>query len=119
TGIDSSVTLNNLHPDTLYFMRVGTWRNPFKDFYHVLTEVIMVHTKAAEFCLYNGNRIGVGEVFEIQCEDRCVCHTDGLLYCDPVCSSSEKVKLQDPRYDCNEYWSSDPCCPVIDCHLVE
>ncbi|KAL3873303.1 hypothetical protein ACJMK2_036459 [Sinanodonta woodiana] len=118
-GNDSSVTLSNLLPDTLYFMQVGTWSDPFKGLYQILSEVIMVHTKAAEFCIVNGNRIGVGQRFEIECEDRCICQTDGQFKCDPICSSSEKVKLQDPRYDCKEYWAADPCCPVIDCHLLK
>ncbi|XP_033733869.1 uncharacterized protein LOC117322999 [Pecten maximus] len=111
-GDMSIATMYGLQPNTLYFMRVATWQQP--DVIANLTEVVVISTTVLPFCYYNNNKYRVGQEFQIDCEDVCVCMTDGELECRPVCNDTSLLLPTAPNLVCREEMNG--CCPTTVCN---
>ncbi|XP_069114913.1 uncharacterized protein [Argopecten irradians] len=110
-GDMSIATMYGLQPNTLYFMRVATWQQT--DVIANLTEVVVISTTVLPYCYYNDNQYRVGQEFQIDCEDVCVCMTDGELECRPVCNDTSLLLPTAPNLVCREEMKG--CCPTTVC----
>ncbi|XP_060074651.1 uncharacterized protein LOC132554364 [Ylistrum balloti] len=110
-GDVSMTTVYGLQPNTMYFMRVATWQQ--SDIIANLTEVVVTSTTVLPFCDYNNKKYRVGQEFQIDCEDVCVCMTDGELECRPVCNDTSLLLPTAPNLVCREEMKG--CCPTTVC----
>ncbi|CAL4060282.1 unnamed protein product, partial [Meganyctiphanes norvegica] len=76
-----SVTIDNLHPNTIYQVRVSMidHEQPGRIF---ATETISVKTEVG--CMYKNESYGVGE-FMVGCEERCTCYANATYHCTQPC----------------------------------
>ncbi|OWF50382.1 uncharacterized protein LOC110450444 [Mizuhopecten yessoensis] len=110
-GDMSFATVYGLQPNTLYFMRVVTWQQ--LDVIANLTETVVTSTTVLPYCYYNSMKLRVGQEFQIDCEDVCVCMTDGELECRPVCNDTSLLLPTAPNLVCREEMKG--CCPTTVC----
>ncbi|ESP02311.1 hypothetical protein LOTGIDRAFT_238038 [Lottia gigantea] len=103
TGDEAEYTLVDLEPATWYFIKIAVWHIPFNDSYSNITETLMIKTKDAEYCEHAGNEYEIGQTFNNNNEDSCLCLKTGQLDCTSLCpnSSNEACDIR-TRGNCSE-----------------
>lgn len=101
--VDTTVTIENLQPNANYFIRVEQDGKQ---------EIAVIRTK--DGCVYNATlSYGVGETFNLTCNETCTCYVGGEPECHERCFYPPGV-LTDP--DCTAVPDEDdPCCMTYKC----
>ncbi|XP_042885309.1 uncharacterized protein LOC122261629 [Penaeus japonicus] len=110
----TSVTIEELKPNTLYQVRVSIYDEVENGRLADTTETLTVRTEVG--CVYGNSSHPLGEFF-IGCEERCTCHASGDVKCFPRCSLPyfKKGKFSGDALCREQPAERDSCCVIVRC----
>ncbi|XP_069993704.1 uncharacterized protein sas isoform X4 [Penaeus vannamei] len=110
----TSVTIEDLKPNTLYQVRVSIYDEVENGRLADTTETLTVRTEFG--CVYGNSSHALGEFF-IGCEERCTCHASGDVKCFQRCTLPyfKKGEFSGDALCREQPAERDSCCVIVRC----
>ncbi|XP_047482174.1 uncharacterized protein LOC125034466 [Penaeus chinensis] len=110
----TSVTIEDLKPNTLYQVRVSIYDEVENGRLADTTETLTVRTESG--CVYGNSSHPLGEFF-IGCEERCTCHASGDVKCFQRCTLPyfKKGEFSGDALCREQTAERDSCCVIVRC----
>ncbi|XP_063596478.1 uncharacterized protein LOC134773237 isoform X2 [Penaeus indicus] len=110
----TSVTIEDLKPNTMYQVRVSIYDEVENGRLADTTETLTVRTESG--CVYGNSSHPLGEFF-IGCEERCTCHASGDVRCFQRCTLPyfKKGEFSGDALCREQTAERDSCCVIVRC----